>query len=153
VSTAPKEYKKNCTRCNVEYVGIKVSKYCDLCMAIRAREKCRKPGSVPEDVERICSECEGLYMGPKKSKLCLPCSSRRLREANRIRKAEAWQAFKALKVGSVGSKLPPACQRCQHCYETDQHPSGMECLVAAFLRCQPWAPNAKPLKEREDVST
>jgi hypothetical protein len=29
----------------------------------------------------------------------------------------------------------------------------MECLVASYLRCQPWSLGAKPLKEREDVST
>jgi hypothetical protein len=149
--TRPKSYEKVCTRCQASYVGIKVSKFCDLCLAERAREKCRKPGNPVEDVEKVCNACQAVYMGPQRSKFCLRCYSERFREANRIRKAHEWQTTKAIKATKVRPGLPPPCQRCHYCHETDQYPSGMACLVESFMRCSPWSLGAKPLKERENV--
>ena len=150
MSTAPKKHQKMCTVCGAEYEGLKISKFCLLCLAERSREKCRKPGGVVVDVEKVCSECGKGYLGPQRSKYCLSCYAERFRESNRLRRIEEWRSQQAIKVAKVKApKIPPPCQRCQHCYETDQHPSGMECLVASYLRCQPWSLGAKPLKERE----
>lgn len=149
---APKKHKKICTVCNANYEGLKISKFCLLCLAEWSRKKNRKPGSVAVNVEKVCNECGKDYLGPQRSKYCLTCYAERFRESNRVRRIEEWRSQQAIKVAKVKApKLPPACQQCHYCKETDQYPSGMACLAEAFLRCQPWSLGAKPLKEKENA--
>lgn len=149
---AAKKYPKVCDDCGASYEGILRQKRCDICAVEHNRRESRGGGErKARPAVKVCQDCAVEFVGNAWSKVCSPCGAIRLREANRVRKAAAWERLKAKRAEVPAPKLPPPCQRCHYCHETDQYPSGMVCLAEAFMRCQPWNLGAKPLKERENV--
>lgn len=147
---APKVYPKTCEHCKGYYRGNKTAKYCDPCRAEINRTRIRGNELDPSKLMvRICEDCKCEYMGTRQGRVCASCAAARIRETNRARSVEFRERQKMRAALGAPPKIPPPCQRCHYCHETDAYPSGMACLAEAFMRCQPWSLGAKPLKERE----
>lgn len=143
---APKIVDRVCQRCEQGFQGSRLQRVCDPCKVMAGRD-C-DPSKL---ADRECLVCGAGFRGHKVSKRCVPCEAAYQREYNLNRKKVDYEAKKALVAGLKRPKLPPPCARCHYCKETDQYSSGMVCLAESFMRCAPWSPGAKPLKERENV--
>jgi len=160
------EYERQCEDCGAAYVGTRQNLGCASCAVKRIDERNRQKLArrspkgyietkrAPKDV--VCKRCGVTFIGVNCAKFCHDCKVK-----NYIEKMAAARVSLAVykpeldvppkKRGMPGSKLPPACQFCEYCVKNDAYDSGMECSVSGYLRCQPWAPNAKPLKEKKNV--
>lgn len=146
---APKVYPKTCKRCAGYFRGNKLQRLCDPC-----RVSVDRDCDPARQMERTCLDCGACFLGYRLTRRCVPCQAEYSRQYNLRRKKTEYEAVKALRAaGKIRPKLPPPCSRCHYCRETDQYASGMVCLAEAFMRCQPWSLGAKPLKEKENVST
>lgn len=147
---AAKKYPKICYDCCKLYEGIKLQKRCDICAVEHNRRKSRGGGATKAPpVVKVCQDCAVEFVGNARSKVCSPCGAARLRESSRVRKAAAWELLQAKRAETPGPKFPPPCLQCAYFREAPEYPSGMACLAEYMIRCQPWAPGARPLKERE----
>ena len=144
----------SCKYCGTVFTATQKTKACTECLILRSMQRFRS-ASGPALVDKTCTMCLGAYRGSNQSRYCVPClvaQTQRKQQAYADRLKASYRAGKP-KPAPVNSKLPPPCQQCHYCKETDMYPSGMVCLAEAFMRCQPWSPNAKPLKEKESAST
>jgi hypothetical protein len=139
--TELKVYPKICQRCSAYFRGNRLQRVCDPCRVDAPT------GDTSELVSLNCQLCEVEFMGHRLSKRCVPCDARYRRERNSELKKIAYDARRAIVAGPKKPSIPPPCARCAYCQPTDAYPSGMACLAEAFMRCQPWAPGAQPLKE------
>lgn len=140
--------------CGAEFVGTQRTKVCPICRVQRVRYGSRSLEEKQRQVPRgpkACIRCNADYMGVAQSKYCEPCVAQ-LYEDRKAAENAAYRAIpKLVKPSKLGSRIPPPCQQCHYCKETDQYPSGMVCLAEAFMRCKPWSLGAKPLKEKKSV--
>ena len=148
---ATKEGPRTCEDCGGTYIGNSASRRCATCLVQRERLRMRKGKKPVVLTDKVCLACGKDYRGTRSEKACPECRIAAKRERHSRSMARLYQRTKALRATRPASSVPPPCQRCHYCRETDQYPSGMVCLAEAFMRCQPWNLGAKPLKERENV--
>jgi len=138
-----------CGDCGVEFQGTARHQRCPECAVARGKKYynggTRK--NLPK-ISKICIDCSGQYVGYASSARCNPCKLQRKRLG-----ALGWtRGFRAIEpTKPKGPATPPVCTRCCYFKPEPTYPSGMQCLAEAFLRCQPWAPGARPLKEEDDA--
>lgn len=139
-----------CRYCSVVFSAPRVNKACPECVIARLAERNR--GEIRSLVDKVCTICGQEYRGAGQSRYCVPCLVQKRREKNAAYVEKLRSGHRARKPEPVrGSKIPPPCQQCHYCKETDMYPSGMVCLAEAFLRCQPLRPGAQPLKRRKNA--
>jgi hypothetical protein len=139
-----------CEDCGGPFLGTHRTKRCADCIV--ARERARYAGGERKRTPRVTVVCVGCgrdFVGYASSKKCMPCK----REQKRLEALGYIRGFRPIKATKPkGPVTPPVCKRCCFFKAEPTYPSGMVCLAEAFLRCSPWAPGARPLKERSDVS-
>lgn len=151
-----------CDVCGVKFQGHINHVACsDACRVelkkLRAKQWKIKVGYRKEP--KVCPFCSKEFLGTPKAQACDPCKAAQAealeeerRQKRNARNRALWASLAAIDVSKPVKQLPPACKKCHYCHETDAYPSGMACLAEAFLRCRPWHPGAKPLKERKDAT-
>lgn len=137
-----------CQDCDKVFLGSHRTKRCPDCVLKReqARYNNGERKRLPK-VTVICGDCGNEFVGYASSARCLACR----RERKRLEQLGYIRSYRPVKASRPkGPVTPPVCQRCQFFKAEPTYPTGMQCLAEAFLRCQPWAPGAKPLKRREN---
>ena len=115
-------------------------KVCADCKRIADRNRKRRKNGAreyPADTPCQCIFCGKLFLAKKRRPACVSCSWREIPPPDRP--------------PPKPRRPEPACMRCAYRKEAPEFETGYVCLAECMIRCNPWAPGAKPLKERSDV--